>query len=238
MRRSLAILLAPLALFCACQFPGCPKGQLEVTPQTAWPGDKVRLHQNHGGFSHFDTLRVVVGRHAAYTRLIGDEDADVMVPLRASRGPQEVRLFDGGREIASTQLALRRAHGLRVVLKIEGGTISVLRTEPCGNDFTGDVPSLASRLSFDIIDDPGNVLYTGSILHPLNTEGEVFSRSGSDANASRVPPPTTTTFWVRVPNQPSARDIRVYDVAPGISLADSAGRASRQQLGTLALKDQ
>ena len=236
MRRSVAVVFSLLALVCTCQFPGCPAGDLEVRPKSARPGQKIQLHQDNGRFQTYDSLRVVVGPHAAYVRLLGNNDADVMVPIFTPAGSAIVRLMDGQNVKGTAKLAVKPPDCVQLVMRVTGGVVQVVRVEPCRGGIRGDVPSLSERLSYDLVDGNGRLLYTASILHPLKEGNEVFSRSGSSASVSRAPASSSAVFKIRVPVITDARDILLYDAAAGLNLADSTDRSNRVLLESIQVQ--
>lgn len=240
MRRSVAVFLSLLAFLCACQFPGCPAGDLGVRPQIARPGQKIHLHQDNGRFKSYDSLRVAIGPRIAYVRVVGNNDADVMVPIDTPPGGTPVRLLDGHEVKATTKLTVDPPDCLQLVMRVTGGVVQVLRVDPCRGRVDGDVPSLSDRLSYDLVDAGGRVLFSGSILHPLKEGDEAFSRSGSSATVSRAAARSTTEFRIRVPPLTGTQNILVYDAAAGLNLADSTDRANRVLLESIqvqALRD-
>ncbi|HEX5131904.1 MAG TPA: hypothetical protein VFX92_05395 [Candidatus Krumholzibacteria bacterium] len=238
MRRFLAVTASILALVCACQFPGCPKGVLEVAPQAARPGQKVHLHQARGNFQSYDSLRVVVGRLPAYVRIAGNTDADFMVPISAPPGAARIKVLDGHRVTGTADLRVLPAPSVRILVRMDGNAVTLLATQPSGDPPTRDVPSLGERLSVDLTDETGTLLHTVSILHPLKTAGEVSSHRGDAGVIRSEPPDSRAEFWIRMPSVPGARFLRVYSAPAGVSLADSTGRANRLLLEALDLKVQ
>ncbi len=227
MRRSLTLIALLLASLSACQIPGCPRGQLELTPRSAHPGDKVLLHQKNAGFQSFDSLRVLVGRDAAYARVTGNNDAEVMVPIRAATGNVPVRIFDGTRLRGTAPLTVLEPRCVRLVMGISATGLKVIGREPCADAVTRDVPSLEERISFDAVDGAGHLLHTGSVVNPLKSGRETFARGTGTASAERIPPSTEAVFWVQIPNLPQLDNVRFYSVPRGVSLADSLGRQDR-----------
>jgi len=238
MRRSFGVITVFLALVCSCQFPGCGKGPLAVNPDSARPGNLVRLHQERGDFQSYDSLRVVVGGLPAYvTRVINNTDLDVLVPMQLP-GTVEVKLQEGRTVTATARLAIRQTDCERVVMKMEGGHVSLLRVDPCTDAISRDVAAGNERLSFDLVDPNGRLIHTTSILHPLKTPGEAFSPSGAGATIERRPPPSPAVFWVRVPRDPQAKTLRVYEAEARLDLTNPRDRDNRVLLDSLTVKSQ
>jgi len=232
MRRRLAIVIA-LALVVACQWPGCQKGPLVVKPTSARPGEMIRLHQNRGDFQSFNSLRVTIGGEPSFvSRVISNTDLDVVVPMRAA-GKVEIQLYDGSQLETSTAFAVLDSDCRRFVMRLHGTQVTVLRVEPCFDMVQRDAETLNPRLSFDLVNAQGQTLYTTSIAHPIETQAEVFSHSSRGATIERHDARDPAVFWVRFPNLPAAKGLRVYYVPAGVDLADSVGTSNRVPIDTL-----
>ncbi len=235
MRRLFGLFVVTLALAVACQFPGCGKGPLRLTPTTARPGEMIHLHQDRGDFQSYDSLRVTVGgQPARVSRVLSNTDLDVVVPMQAA-GNVEIHLRDGSTITASATFAVLDTDCRRIVMRMTGNQVEILRVEPCFDTADREVATLDPRLSFDLVDDAGSVLHTASIPHPLETPSEVFSRSGSAATIGRHDPPTSAIFWVRFPNLPNARSLRVYRVPAGLDIKQQINRDDRVPIDSLGV---
>ncbi len=232
MRRLNTLIAVAFALAVACQFPLCQKGPLVVSPNSARPGEMIHLHQDRGDFQSYGSLRVRIGDKPAHVSRISDTDLDVAVPMQP---PASVRisLQDGTDLIASTRFSVLDTNCRRYVMQMDPNGVTLLRVEPCSDSVNGNVATLESRLSFDLVDVAGRVLHTASIRHPLETPAEVFSRSGNAGTIRATEPPKPAVFWVRFPNRPDAQFVRVYRVEPGLDLADSLDIQQRTLIDSL-----
>jgi hypothetical protein len=238
MRRLLVLSATAAMMAVACQFPSCQKGPLVVGPTSARPGELIELHQDHGDFLSYDSLRVTVGgQPARVSRVISNTDLDIVVPMRAP-GNVEVHLRDGITTKASAMFAVLDTDCRRFVMKMEANRVTLLRIEPCLDTVNRDVATLNPRLSFDLVDAAGFVLHTASIPHPLETPSEAFSRSGNAATIGRTDPPTSSVFWVRFPNLPNARRLVVYRVPAGLDIKDPLKRDNRVPVDSLQVSIQ
>jgi hypothetical protein len=198
----------------------------------------IRLHQERGNFQSYHSLRVTVGGTPSHvSRVTSNTDLDVVVPMRAT-GEVEIQLRDGTQVTASATFSVLDTDCRRFVMRIDGNQVVLLRIEPCFDSVNGNVATLDARLSFDLIDAGGQVLHTASIPHPLQTPTEVFSRSGNAAAITRRDPLKPAVFWVRFPNLPNARALKVYQVNPGIDLADSLNLEKRGLIDSLGISIQ
>jgi hypothetical protein len=196
----------------------------------------IHLHQDRGDFQAYDSLRVTIGgQPTRVSRVLSNTDLDVVVPMQAP-GNVDVRLRDGSTTTtASATFAVLDTDCRRFVMRMTGNQVEILRVEPCFDTADREVATLNPRLSFDLVDEAGSVVYTASIPHPLETHSEVFSRSGSSATIGRRDPPASAVFWVRFPNLPNARALVVYRVPAGLNIKDQINRDSRVPLDSLGV---
>ncbi len=212
----------------------CERGFVSVTAQ-APPGAVLRV-QTRTNLQNQKHLSATVGDKPALVRVIDERTADVLVPW-LDPGEAALVLTAGKREIGRAKVTILDTATRRVQLSIDRDGIELQRVERSADDTTPNVRSNRRRISFDLVNDRDGLIYSGSVLHPLSTGGEVITARGSDqpAIASRIEAPDSTTFSLNIPRPPQGAVLRVYDVPPGVDITTPDGREQRILIRSLAL---
>jgi hypothetical protein len=92
-------------------------------------------------------------------------------------------------------------------------------------------------LSYDVISEHGQLLYTGAIPHPATGTYEVFGPAGSPS-PHRVPAEEPYRFAIKIPYSPSTTIVKLYEAAPGVDLATDKGRAARRLIKEFEVREQ
>lgn len=233
MRRRLAIATAALALFVACQWPGCKKGPLVAKPTSARPGEKIHLHQNRGDFQSFNSLQVTIGGQPSHvSRVISNTDLDVVVPMQTA-GNVEIHLLDGDQVQAAAPFSVLETDCRRFVMEMHGNQVRLLRIEPCFDTIDGNAETLDPRLGLDLVNANGQRIYSTSIPHPLETQTEVFNHTSRGATAARHAATDPAVFWVRFPRLLDARGLQVFYVPAGLDIKDPNNLGNRVPIDSL-----
>lgn len=212
----------------------CERGFVSVNSQ-APPGAVLRV-QTRINLQNQKDLSAAVGDKPALVRVIDNRTADILVPW-LDPGHAELVLMAGKRRIGRAKVTILDTATRRVRLSIEKDGVELQRMERSADVFTPNVRSNRRRISFDLVNDRDGLIYSGSVLHPLSTGGEVISARGSDEPviASRIEAPDSTTFSLSIPRPPQGAVLRVYDVPPGLDITTPEGREQRILIRSLSL---
>jgi len=232
------LLVAVLLMACASAKRGeRSTGVVRVEPADASPGMTVRLIASEPVFVE-PLPAVMIGKRATLVqRVLSPTEAFVLVPNIAP-GMVEVEIVAGAKTAGgSVRLEVTPAATRRVVLEISDGNVRVLRTAPCGGEFTSTVENGQARLSFDVLTPEGNLVFAGAIVDPTEGRMELFDQPTPSARVLRQEPPgASAVFELKVPNLERETVIRFYRAAAGTDLKALEGRAARRFVAEIRFK--
>lgn len=219
-------IVALIAAFCTlvggCS--GCSK-PLTGQPQEAAPGETIFLQKENAGFKNTSDIGVMIGgRPAPIVRIIDESLVEVMVP-KLPPGKAEVVLTHRGRSIGVFETTIRPAPLRRLYMTLDGDDFRIDRVRP----YTGhyDRPETrGSRLSYDVVDENDQLIYTGAIRHPEEHTVEVFGYPDSTSiRREQVRGPKR--FILKIPYVDGPVRVRLFRVEDGVDLADARERKRR-----------
>jgi hypothetical protein len=126
----------------------------------------------------------------------------------------------------------------RFLFAREGNGLEIVRVAPTAGEPDGNVRSMDARLSFDLVDGSGRLLYSTSVLDPAATLNESFAPAagGGPMALGRSRVEHRSVFPVRLPAVSGARELRVYRAPAGLDIFGSEGRQQRILLRRFALR--
>jgi hypothetical protein len=206
---------------------------LVVEPASARPGTTVRIRASRPVFQSPNPSVQIGGRPAALVRRGSDHEVDVIVPV-ADAGRSRVRVGSGGWSRRG-RVTLLPAPSVELLIALEGSSVKLVRATPRAGEATARALRDQARLSYDVINRLGGLVYTGVIVDP--TRREVFDGpDAKNANLHGTAPSGSAVFAVKVPNVPGRFSVKLYRLGAGIDLATEAGRAQRVPLGELTVE--
>ncbi len=198
---------------------------IQITPDEACSGQTVLLRVEKAGFKDANAISVTIADQAApIVRVVDRETIEVMVP-RLSAGEARVRLEYKRGMVTEGTMMIIPSPLRRIFLQMEHDTITVERTRPYNGEYDRNATS-GRRLSYDVIGENGQLLYTGAIPHPAEGTIEVFGSAGSPS-PHRVPAREPYHFAIKIPYSRGTTIVRLYEARDGVDLSTQKGRAAR-----------
>ncbi len=243
----LHLLGVALALVLSCASTGCAHREspgaslsasiIRVDPDAASPGMHVALTTDQPVFNAKKPPRVQVGKQAAkIAETTSATQASIVVPNVAA-GDADVRLLQGEKEIGRpARLRILPPQSERLTLAFADGRVKLIDAAPRAGGYTEGAREAGHRLSYDLVNEKGVVVFTGSILHPTLGRVEVFDET---ADGKRVihgeRAHARATFVLKIPYLPGRATVRFYDVPADVNLASEDGRKARTFLNEVEI---
>lgn len=225
---------AALAAVCAAAWlGGCATPRLAVEPAAARPGMIVRVSSTGPVFRKGEGGEVrIAGRPASIVRTVSEREVHVLVPA-VEAGAAQVTLGSGGRSAGS--VTVLPAPSVELVVSMEDKKLTLVRATPRAGEVETRVSPDQARLSFDVVNEQGGLVFTGAVADP--TRREVFDGPNArDAVLRGAPRSKKAVFAVKVPNVPGRFTVKFYSVAAGVDLKSAQGRAGREPLGEIVVE--
>lgn len=186
------------------------------------PLDALRRTQNDG------VTRVTIGGRDAAIALAERGRVIVYVPVLPP-GEVPVRVYAGNTLVASNRIEIVASPRRSFLFARSGEQIELLRVRPTSSEASRNVRSLEPRLSFDLVDSTGTLLYSTSVVDPSEASAESFTRSeeGSAVSLGQARVEHRSVFPVQLPAMPAATELRVYRAPAGLDIFTPEGRAQR-----------
>ncbi|HEX7180674.1 MAG TPA: hypothetical protein VF756_02440 [Thermoanaerobaculia bacterium] len=223
-----------LAAACAAlALAGCATRRLTVEPAMVSPGMIVRVSSTKPVFRKGEEGEVrIAGRPASIVRTVSEREVDVMVPA-VEAGAARVTLGRGGQSTGN--VTVLPAPSVELVVSMEDNKLTLMRATPRAGEVETRVSRDQARLSFDVINEQGGLVFTGAVADP--TRREVFDGPNSQGAVLRgTPRSKKAVFAVKVPNVPGRFTVKFYAVPAGVDLKSTEGRAAREPLGEIVVE--
>lgn len=223
------ICLAAAAFFaaaCAGIVRAGPPAAVHVLPYEVSPGDIALLRLDKANLK--DTAGVAVvfeQRPASIVRLVDPNTIEVVVP-DLTPGDARVIVSRNGDVVGEGKAAILPAPMVRVFLRMEGDSVSVARTRPYNGHYDPRAER-GRRLSYDLVTQDGELLYTSAVRHPATDAFEVYGAADS-LRGRRLPAVAPYFFAIKIPFTQGPAVLRIYEAAEGADLDSAEGRASRR----------
>jgi len=232
MKNFVIMLLAGL-LLASCKVQA-PQGNAEVIPPKASPGE-LMLIQNLNAKSE-KGLEVLFDKTGA--AVVGTLDSNGLKVLAPNipAGKVKLRVLDGGREIFTTEVEILATQALQMVMQMDAsGKISTLSKMPYSGGFDQGFAQASRQLSYDILNEKGQVLFSASVAYPATERKEVFEKPEGDNIRNTNEKVQNVVFPLKIPNMEGATMIRLYD-SGGDDLSQSAARAKRKLIQEISIR--
>ena len=213
--------------------------RIRLSKESARPGDPVlvqlRDEQIHGG----GPIRAIFAKDTpAAARLTPDGDIEVIVPMIPA-GESSLSIYQGQNLLGRGTMEVRESATRLLTISFDRNGIALLHESPGTGAPTGHARSRQPRLSFDLISAQGAVVYSGTIIDPMEASGEVLTQApvpGGPAQIGRSVAEASGVIFVEVPTPPGPVSLKVYRAAASVDLFTTEGRAQRQLIGTLEVR--
>jgi hypothetical protein len=171
-------------------------------------------------------------------RATPDGDVEVVVPALPA-GENTVSVFQGQRRLGRGRLNVLDAATRQLAIAYGREGFTLLRSTPAAGPPTGHVRSRQPRLSFDLINAQGAVVYSGTVVDPSQVPGEVLTQAtsaGGPAWIGRGGTEQEGLILIRVPTPPGPVTLKVYRAPEKLDLFTTDGRAGRRLVSTLEVR--
>lgn len=208
-----------------------------VNPASASPGAGVTVTTDKAVFSADAGTKVLIGNESVtiQTARSGTE-AYVIVPNQPA-GVAQVQVVETGKRAgAAGQLNILAAPVQRLLLNFAGNQVQLIDAKPRPGGFGEGGREDGRRLSYDVFDSQGRVVFTNTIVHPTLGRREVYEEQQPGKFFMRgVAESPSSTFVVKIPNLGGPMKVRFYDAAPELDLSTAKGRDARVFLNEIAV---
>ena len=204
-------------------------GASRVGVGSAAPGQSITIPFDVSNRDRGATAtRVTVGDREAPIALSEPGRVTVYVPALPP-GEVSVRVYADRVLVASDRIEIVVPPRRSFLFARSGEEIELLRVRPTSSEASHNVRSMEARLSFDLVDGSGTLLYSTSVLDPSEGSAESFTRSeeGTALSPGHTRVEHRSVFPVQLPAMPTATEIRVYRAPAGLDIFTPEGRAQR-----------
>jgi len=216
-----------------------PVRVLSISPEAASPGMIVELKSDRSFADLGSALRVEMGKTVATVqRKVGATEVEILVP-NLPPGKVQVRLREEGKRASgAVPFEVLPAQALQVVLSMEGNQIRPVSVTPRGSQYATPAERDQRRLSYDVINDQGGLVFSGEIVHPVEGRKEIFDEPEPGQRIIRgATEQHAGVFVIKIPNLPAKSfTIRFFDVPPSLDLSTLEGRKGRRFINEIKIK--
>jgi hypothetical protein len=213
--------------------------RIRLSQESARPGDPVLVQLRDEQIRGEEPIRAMFGKDTpAAARLTPDGDIEVIVPMIPA-GESSLSIYQGQNLLGRGTMEVRESATRLLTISYGPDGIAFLHESPGMGTPTGHVRSRQPRLSFDLINARGAVVYSGTILDPAETRAEVLtqaSANGGPMQVGRGALETSGVIFVEVPTLPGPASLRVYRAAANLDLFTTEGRGQRRLIGTFEVR--
>jgi hypothetical protein len=204
--------------------------RLFVAPPTVVPGDELAIHSPAASFVDNTTIEVKFGDVISSAIRVDDSHSiGVAVPV-LEPGPVKVVVRDRGDLVGEAEVTIVRHPLRRLRLVLRNGEVTIENAYPYNGEY-GQIAKTGRRISYDVLDESGALVYSGAISHPAESTLEVFGDPALEEGIQRVERgESSMQFLVRIPNLEGRTTIRFYEAGPELDLTDPDDRALRELL--------
>jgi hypothetical protein len=167
---------------------------------------------------------------------------EALVPMLDPAPQAEVVVYADGRRIVAGRISILPTISRRLVFAFEGDSLRLLRALPSADAPAAHVRTARPRLSIDLVNEHGVLIYSATVLHPLKTPAEGFyltegeGKERTTLGIGRAEAPEAVTFSVDIPNPRVPVSVVVYDVPENVDVLTDEGREQRRRIAQLEIK--
>lgn len=242
MKQLLFFLQLPVLLCTSCDLKkmqsdhGVLNIELSIVPSKGSPGETVLLVMPQSESDSLGVLLVYFGKTPA-TIIRADNRGNllVLVPMSAD-GKTSVSLSKNGQKVGKTAFEILPPTARQLVLQLDdsGGDLEMLSDQPYSGGYNQGFSTPTFQLSYDLMSDNGNLLFSSSIPNPAKQGMEVFENPDG-TGIHREAKVGISVFSINIPNLGQAATIRFYEAQPGVDLSSVEGRMERKFLREIKL---
>jgi hypothetical protein len=194
----------------------------------------VQVHHDRANFVDLDGIEVLFGDKSGYiVRILDNKTIVVKIP-RLDPGPVVVTVRDRGSLVGIGGVDIMPPSKKRLYLTYDNGDIALRLQQPYTGHFDKPFPG-EPRLSYDVLDDNGNLLYTNALRLPGSRGDEVLGDPSDGGGSHRILRSGRIPFGVKIPYHDGTTIVRFYDVPVGSDLNDPQDRANRTLIDEISI---
>jgi hypothetical protein len=210
--------------------------RIRVSQESARPGESIQVDVRGKRVATNEPIRALFDDGVrAPARFTGEGQLEVTVPLLPV-GESTVAVYQGRRLLGRGTLEIRDASTRRLMFSYGPEGIALVRTTRSAGSPTGHTRSRGARLSFDLVNANGAVVYSATIPDPGQARPEVLTQplaAGGPVVIGRGLPETAGIFFLEIPTPPGRVSLRVYRADGSLDLFTAQGRSQRRPLATV-----
>ena len=182
MKQLLFFLLFPVLLCTRCDLKKVQSNngglniELSIVPSKGSPGETVLLVMPQSEFDSLEMLLVSFGETPA-TIIRADKRGNLLVLVSmGAEGKTSVSLSKNGQKVGKSAFEILPPTARQLVLQLDesGGNMEMLSDQPYGGGYSRGFSTPTFQLSYDLMSDNGNLLFSASVPNPAKQGMEVF----------------------------------------------------------------
>ncbi|HSW47232.1 MAG TPA: IPT/TIG domain-containing protein [Phycisphaerae bacterium] len=234
------LLIGTACLPFGCLPPPPPEpsaGVTAVNPSEVSPGSMVTVTADKAVFQGATTPSITIGGQAATIQSVADPTQAVVIVPNLSPGAAQVRVVEAGKTPgAPGPLTVLSAPVTRLILSFGSNQVNLVSAQPATGGFSENARESGRRLSYDVLDSQGRIIFTGEVIHPTLGRAEVFEPLDQGKFVLRhVAVSPSAAFALKIPNLNGATKVRFHDASADLDLGTAAGRAGRVFLNEISV---
>jgi hypothetical protein len=234
------LLLVGMTCLSSCNlfWPAEPSaGVSSVNPAEASPGSTVTVTTDKPAFKGDTAPTITIGGQSAITQSVVSETQAIVVVPQLAPGAAEVKIVEAGKNPGSPgQLSILSAPIQRLVLTFGNNQVQLVSAQPGTGGFGESARESGRRISYDVLDGQGRVIFTGAVIHPTLGRAEVFeSLADGKFSIRQVAVSPSAAFALKIPNLGGPTNVQFYDAAADLDLGTAEGRKGRVFLNEITV---
>lgn len=224
-------LCAVVATLAGCAHTPFKEASLTFEPGSASPGMSVRLEADQPVVAKAGRVRVK--ETTIPLDQVRDSKRGAFTLPDVGPGLQAVQLVDRkGKVLGQGRLEVMPPMSLRVLLEFKGGKARLVSAKPTQGGYSENLTDGGDRLSYDVLNAEGGLLFTGAVANPFAVGHEIYDQSPDGKPVMRREKPEKDGMLsFKIPNVQAQAVIRLFDASAEADLATEKGRAARRLIG-------
>jgi hypothetical protein len=216
-----------------------PHRVMSLSPASASPGMTIELKTDGPVAGLGSSTRVLMGKQVvSIQQVTGNSEAEILVPS-LTPGKVQVRLQEKGKRAGvGVPFEVLPANAIQVVLSWHEGDVKQVSVTPRGSQYASRVDPGQRRLSYDVYNEKGGLVFSGEMIHPMLGHAEVFDEPEPGKKIIRgAQGHKDNLIILKVPNIPGQTfTIKFFEAPPNADLRTVQGRDQRKYVNEIKIK--
>lgn len=210
---------------------------LEITPNTAQPGDVIFISKKDSAFSLESNPEILIAEKQATIITVTSEGLlQVLVP-KVKSGTVSISVLENKQNVGSVELKILEASSEQLLLELNpNGELKLVRRSDVSGEVVNKFATHNIQLNYDLIGQNDVVIFSGSISHPRKIGMEVFDDQEGTKIYRELNESQPVVFPIRIPKLKEAVSVRFYEADQGVDLTNQQGREKRVFLSEINLR--